>query len=181
MRPGNRNEEFYRYMAQELAEPALCRKISWSAMVAGGFFIEPSYARSDCYDFIAGRTRRPGLCWQVKRLGAFHLLSEQTSVWSCLGRAIHGWNGGIAVSNANLIEFFGQMGYPRDSFSGIGAQRYLDEVSGPSDSLNRVARQRLIDRVMRLPDFDPRGQPSSRPSGDSTRARNASAHEAVPQ
>jgi len=57
MRSDNRNEEFYRYIAQELAEPALCKRISWSAMVVGGFFIAPSYTRSACYDFIAGRGR----------------------------------------------------------------------------------------------------------------------------
>ena len=105
MRPANKTEEFYRYVAQELAEPSLCEKIPWSVMSPGGFFTSPSYERSECYDFIAGRTKNPRLCWKVKRLGAFHLLSEQTSMWSCLDHAIHGWDGGIGVSQTNLIAF----------------------------------------------------------------------------
>ena len=89
MRPANKSEEFYRYIAQELAEPTLCKKIPWSVRSPGGFFISPSYERSECYDYIAGRTKNPWLCWKVKRLGAFHLFSEQTSIWSCLNHAIH--------------------------------------------------------------------------------------------
>ena len=71
MRLVNQQDELYRYVAQELAEPALCDEIPWSAESPGGFFIAPSYERSNCYAFIAGRTKNLGLCWKVKRLGGF--------------------------------------------------------------------------------------------------------------
>lgn len=69
MRAGNKADEFYRYVAQQLNEAVLCDKIPWSVESLGGFFREPSYERSECYDFIAGRTKNPWLCWKVKRLG----------------------------------------------------------------------------------------------------------------
>jgi hypothetical protein len=115
MRPASKSEEFYRYVAQEVAEPSLCKKIPGSVRSPGGFFISPSYERSECYEFIAGRTKNPWLCWKVKRLGAFAFLSEQTSMWTCLNHAIHGWNSGIGISQANPVDFFAQMGYDPDT------------------------------------------------------------------
>lgn len=131
MRPANKSEEFYRYVAQELAEATLCKKIPWSARSPGGFFISPSYERSECYEFIAGRTKNPWLCWNVKRLGAFSLLSEQTSIWTCLNRAIHGWNGGIAISPGNLVSFFTQMGYDPDTL-------HLEGITPPVVSVKDI-------------------------------------------
>ena len=134
MRPANKYEEFYRYVAQELAEPALCKKIPWSVRSPGGFFISPSYERSECYEFIAGRTKNPWLCWKVKRLGAFSLFSEQTSTWTCLNHAIHGWNSGIGISRANLVGFFTQMGYDPDTL-------HLEGITSPIVSVKDIYRQ----------------------------------------
>jgi hypothetical protein len=117
MRHSNKSEEFFRYVAQQLNEPVLCEKIPWAVKVTGGFFISESYERSDCYDFIAGRTANPWLCWKVKRLGAFRLLDDQTSLWSCLNRAFIHWNGGMAIPESDLVRFFGQMGYDPDTLS----------------------------------------------------------------
>lgn len=61
MRPPNRNDQFFRYIAQQLHEPALCRKIPWSVISPGGWFTSPSYERSECYDTLAGNTRNPWL------------------------------------------------------------------------------------------------------------------------
>lgn len=130
----NKSEEFYRYVAQELAEPSLCTKIPWSVMSPGGFFISPSYERSECYAFIAGRTNNPWLCWKVKRLGAFHLFSEQTSMWTCLDHAIHGWQGGIAISQTDLIDFFTQMGYDPDTL-------HLEGITPPVVSVKDIYLQ----------------------------------------
>jgi hypothetical protein len=110
-RPGNQTDEFYRYVAQQLNEPVLCDRIPWSVESVGEFFTEPSYERSECYDFIAGRTRNPWVCWKVKRLGAFSVLSNQTPMWTCLDHAVHGRNGGIAIAPSDLVCFFAQMGY----------------------------------------------------------------------
>jgi len=115
MRPVDERDELFRYVAQELAEPALCAKIPWSAESNGGFFLTPSYERSNCYAFIAGRTRNPWLCWRVRRLGTFSLLSRQTSMWSCLLDARRGLSAGIAVSPASLAGFFTQLGYDPDT------------------------------------------------------------------
>ena len=134
MRPGNKTEEFYRYVAQQLGEPVLCQKIPWAAESAGGFFLSPSYERSECYDFIAGRTKNPWLCWRVKRLGVVRLLSSQTSMWTCLDHAVHGWNGGIAISQANLVGFFTQMGYDP-------ATIHLEGITPPVVQVKDIYRQ----------------------------------------
>ena len=138
MRPSNKSEEFYRYAAQQINEPVLCEKIPWSVQSPGGFFLEPSYERSDCYEFIAGRTKNPWLCWNVKRLGAFSLLSNQTSMWTCLSHAISGWNSGMAISDENLVGFFTQMGYDPDTL-------HLESITPPVISVKDVYRQ-LPDR-----------------------------------
>ena len=44
----NPHETFYQYVAFEFDAPALCDKLSPGALIPGGFFIAPSYARSDC-------------------------------------------------------------------------------------------------------------------------------------
>jgi hypothetical protein len=131
MRAGNENESFYSYVAQQLAEPAICDKVSWSAMLPGGFFLSPSYERSQCYDFIAGRTRNPWLCWSVRRLGAFSFLSEQTSTWTCLKHALQGWNAGTAISSVELVEFFGEMGYDPDTL-------HLEGITRPVVSIEDI-------------------------------------------
>jgi hypothetical protein len=134
MRSANKHEEFFRYVAQQLDEPSLCTKIPWSVRSPSGFFLSPSYERSDCYDFIAGRTRNPWLCLKVRRLGLLSLLSEQTSVWSCLKHAIHGWNAGIGISPADLIGFFTEMGYDPDTL-------HLEGITPPVVSIKDIYRQ----------------------------------------
>lgn len=174
MRPSNRREGFFRYAAQQLNEPSLCAKIPWSVRLPGGFFIAPSYERSECYDFIAARTKNPWLCWRVRRLGAFHVLDEQTSMWSCLQRAIQGWNGGIALSPAELVNSFDELGYTPDTLHLEGItppigeipqakdlalevryqafDRFLGELSYGTDAAHLAARARFIARVKALPD-----------------------------
>ena len=137
MRPGNKYEDFYRYIAQELDEPGLCGKISWTAILPGGFFEEQSYVRSECYEFIAGRTKNPWLCWRVKRYGAFSLLSHQTSVWSCLDYAIHGWNGGVGINPEDLIAYFTEMGYDPDTIHLEGVTPPIVNVKGIYSQLAR--------------------------------------------
>jgi hypothetical protein len=136
MRRGSKTDEFYRYVAQQLGEPDLCDKIPWSVESSGGFFTQPSYERSECYDFIAGRTRNPWLCWQVKRLGAVSVLSTQTSMWTCLDHAVHGWNGGIGIAPADLLRFFAQMGYDPDRL-------HLEGITPPLVSVKDIYRQLL--------------------------------------
>jgi hypothetical protein len=96
--------------------------------------MEPAYERSECYDFIAGRRKSPWLCWKVKRLGAFSLLSNQTSMWTCLDHAVRGRNGGIAIPPADLVRLFGQMGYDPDSL-------HLEGITPPVVSLKDIYRQ----------------------------------------
>jgi hypothetical protein len=115
MRRPDKNDEFFRYAAQELAEPALCRKIPWAVVSPGGWFFSPSYERSECYDTIAGKTKNPWLCLRVKRLGALSLINDQTSMWSCLNHASHGFQSGMAISQGDLAGFFTQMGYDPDT------------------------------------------------------------------
>ena len=147
MRPVNQQDELYRYVAQELDEPALCDEIPWSAESPGGFFIAPSYERSNCYAFIAGRTKNPWFCWQVKRLGAFRLLSQQTSMWSCVADARRGMNAGIGVAPENLIRFFTRLGYDADTLhlEGItpplvSVQDFFRQLPGQPDILMRIEK-----------------------------------------
>ena len=66
LRDGNDYEEFYRHMAQRLAEPSICDKISWAARLPGGFFSAPAYERSACYDMVAARTHNAWTCLKVR-------------------------------------------------------------------------------------------------------------------
>ena len=134
MRRAAQQDELYRYVAQELAEPSICDEIPWSVESPGGFFIAPSYERSNCYAFIAGRTKNPTICWQVRRLGSVSLLSQQTSMWSCFRDAWRGFNGGIAVSPENLVAFFAKLGYDPDTLD-------LEGITPPVVSVSDVYRQ----------------------------------------
>jgi hypothetical protein len=138
MRPGNKYEDFNRYIAQELDEPKLCENISWTALLPGGFFLAPSYERSECYEFIAGRTKNPWLCWKVKRFGSVSLLSQQASMWTCLDHAIHGWNGGVGINPDELTGFFTEMGYDPNTL-------HLEGITPPivvvKDIYSQLAKQ----------------------------------------
>lgn len=148
MRPATRAESFSRYVAQELAAPELCQKISWAAEEPGGFFIATSYVRSQCYAFIAGRTRNVSLCWRVRRLGVLRPLDEQMSKWACLRDALRGMNAGIAVSSTDLTDFFARMRYDPDSL-------HLEGVTPPivavrDEYLRLEAAPDIVDRVSHL-------------------------------
>lgn len=158
MRRVNQQDELYRYVAQELAEPSLCDEIPWSAESPGGFFIAPSYERSNCYAFIASRTKNLGLCWKVRRLGAFRLLSEQTSMWSCLAAARHGMNAGVGVAPEKLVDFFTRLGYDPDTL-------HLEGITPPVVSLTDLYRQ-----LPSRPDIVMRIEEAIGASGDSTNA-----------
>ena len=128
MRPVSQQDELFRYVAQELNEPSLCEEIPWAAESPGGFFSAPSYERSNCYAFIAGRTKNPMLCWKVKRLGAFRPLSQQVSMWSCLAGARRGLNAGIGVNPEDLVAFFTRLGYDADTLYQEGITPPLVDV-----------------------------------------------------
>src|ERR1700722_18257660 len=148
MRPANKYENFYRYIAQELDEPQLCERISCTALLPGGVFLAPSYVRSECYEFIAGRTKNPKLCWDVKRYGSVSLLSQQASMWSCLDHAIHGWNGGVGMNPDELTAFFAEMGYDLDSL-------HLEGITPPIVSVKDIytqipARPDILTRIEKV-------------------------------
>ena len=134
MRYVNEQDEFYRYVAQQLAEPSICEKIPWSVKSPGGFFLEPSYDRSDCYDFIAGRTRNLWLCRKVKRLGSVRLFTRQASAVSCLFDVWHGMNAGTGVSPETLVNFFSKLGYQPDKIQDEG-------ITPPVVNLRDIYRQ----------------------------------------
>jgi hypothetical protein len=166
MRRVNQPDELYRYVAQELDEPALCDEIPWSAESPGGFFIAPSYERSNCYAFIAGRTKNPWLCWEAKRLGAFRLLSQQTSMWSCLADARRGMNAGIGVAPESLMGFFTRLGYDADTL-------HLEGITPPLVSVQDFYRQlpSQPDIVMRIEKaIGASGRPESLARDDVTNA-----------
>ncbi|MGA8041362.1 MAG: hypothetical protein WCA37_01035 [Terracidiphilus sp.] len=127
MRSPNRYDLFHAYMAQELNAPSLCRMIPWSVRVGPGIDDAASYARSDCYETVAGNTGNPWLCWQVKRLGAVSL-RHQTSVWSCVARARRHEQGGMALAPEELVEFFRLMGYVPDTLQLEGVTPALVQV-----------------------------------------------------
>jgi len=165
MRDVSEQDEVYRYLAQQLAEPSLCEKIPWSSKSPGGFFLEPSYERSECYDFIAGRTRNPWLCWKVRRLGAVSFLSEQTSVASCMRHAWRGMNAGTGVAPATLVSFFGKLGYDPDTIPDEG-------ITPPLTKLRDVYWQlsKRLDLVARIEKAAGASGPLSDQNGDATNA-----------
>jgi len=115
MRPPTVAESFYRYVAQELEEPSICDKISWTAESPGGFFSAASYERSECYTGIAEARRDPWLCLKVRRLGSVRVWEDQLTPWSCFRRARIGGHIVTGVSDATLIFYFTAMGYDVDT------------------------------------------------------------------
>jgi hypothetical protein len=128
MRQGNEYEAFYWYIAQQLDEPSICDKISWAARLPGGFFISPSYERSECYEMVAGRTRNSQPCWKVRRLGAQSIWNDQVSMWSCVRHAVDGWHGGTGISGESLVRFFRLMGYDPEELHAEGVTRPIVDV-----------------------------------------------------
>ncbi len=125
MRPANRDELFYAYMAAELNAPALCRKIPWTAQAGPGIDFAAEYVRSGCYETIAGNTGNPWLCWEVKRLGAVSVLVHQTSMWSCVGQARRHERGGPGIAPDELVQYFQEMGYDPDTLQTEGVTAAL--------------------------------------------------------
>ncbi len=115
IRRPDKYDEFFRYTAQQLAEPALCEKIPWTVILDGGWGYGPSYERSACYDTIAGNSKNPLICSQIRRLGPVNPTIEQTSTETCLKHTKEGFQSGMAISQGDLIEFFNQMGYDPDT------------------------------------------------------------------
>lgn len=128
MRPPNRYDLFDAFMAQELNAASLCRMIPWSVRVGPGMDYAASYARSDCYETVAGNTGNPWLCWQVKRLGAVSVWRHQTSMWSCVARARRHEHTGAALAPQELVEFFRLMGYVPDTLQLEGVTPALVQV-----------------------------------------------------
>jgi hypothetical protein len=124
----NPQETFYQYIAFEFDQPALCAKLSPSALIPGGFFIAASYARSDCYATLARRFDRPSLCWRAKRLGSFAPISEQTSpltcFWDVLRRAPDPRISTYMPDRHDLVTIFAEMGYRPEEL-------YLEGVTPP--------------------------------------------------
>ncbi len=129
---------FVRYVAQQLAEPGLCERIPWTVTESGGFGYGPSYERSKCYETIAGNTKNPQICAQVRRLGPVKPQIEQTSPESCTKRAKEGFNSGMAIPQGDLVGFFNQMGYDPDTIQ-------LEGITPPLVAVKDIYRQ-LPDR-----------------------------------
>ncbi len=128
MRRPDKYDEFFRYMAQQLAEPALCEKIPWTVRVDGGWGYGPSYERSECYNTIAGNAKNPLICSQVKRLGPVNPAIEQTSTETCVKRTKQGFQSGTAISQGDLVEFFNRMGYDPDTIQLEGITTAIVQV-----------------------------------------------------
>ena len=128
MRRPDKYDEFFRYMAQQLAEPTLCEKIPWTVRIDGGWGYGPSFERSECYNTIAGNTKNPLICSQVKRLGPLNPAIEQTSTETCVKRAKQGFQSGMAISQGDLVEFFNRMGYDPDTIQLEGVTPAIVQV-----------------------------------------------------
>ena len=152
MRAPNAYETFYQYVAFELDAPELCEKLSLSAMLPGGIFIAPSYARSDCYDKLARRYDRPRLCLSARRLGSISIFSQQTSRSSCLVDVLR-YAPDVAVSTympspSDLVSIFAGMGYRPEEL-------YREGITPPllnlPDAYRRLVKYPdLLDRIRRI-------------------------------
>lgn len=147
MRPANRDELFYSYMAQKLNAPALCRKIPWAAQAGPGIDFAAEYVRSNCYETIAGNTENPWLCWRVKRLGAVSVWRHQTSMWSCVGQAWRHERVGSGVAPGELAQYFQKMGYDPDTLQTEGVTPALVQVKDIYRGLTARVGLRMRSRV----------------------------------
>jgi hypothetical protein len=154
MREPNAHETFYQYIAFELDAPELCEKLSPAAMIPGGIFIAPSYARSDCYDKIARRYDRPWLCLSARRLGSLAIFSQHTSRLSCFVDVVrHAPDAGVSTYMPNLgdlVSIFAEMGYRPEEL-------YREGITPPllnlPDAYRRLEKYPdLVDRIGRVTD-----------------------------
>lgn len=102
------------YFAQNLGEPALCERISWTAyrsynLVFGGG--GASFWRSDCYEQVAELRHDASICWQVRPLVDLDPLSSGYSAVACRRRTRAGYSSGIALPDDVLIRTFERLGY----------------------------------------------------------------------
>ncbi len=153
----NPHETFYQYVAFEFDAPALCDKLSPGALIPGGFFIAPSYARSDCFATIARRYDRPALCWRARRLGSFAPLEEQTSIvtcfWDVFQRAPDPSISTYMPGRNDVVTIFAEMGYRPEEL-------YHEGVTPPllnlPDAYRRLAAQPdLVQRIDRITSAGP--------------------------
>jgi hypothetical protein len=152
MRAPNAHETFYQYVAFELDAPELCEKLSPSAMLPGGIFIAPSYARSDCYANLARRYDRPRLCLSARRLGSIAIFSQQTSRLSCIVAVLRrAPDAGVSTympSPGDLVSMFAEMGYRPE-------EMYREGITPPllnlPDAYRRLVKYPdLLDRIGKL-------------------------------
>jgi hypothetical protein len=117
-RPANEQETVLYYFAQNLGEPALCGRISWSAyqsysvLFGGG---GASYFRSDCYERVAQAQHDASFCWRVRPLVDLDPLSSGYSALSCRVRTRARHSTGIGLSDVQLVRAFERMGYDIDA------------------------------------------------------------------
>jgi len=119
-RAPNQQEEILYYFVQNIGEPSLCDRISWSAyrsysvLFGGG---GASYWRSDCYEQAAQQRHDADLCWKARPLVDFALISAGYSALSCRRRTLAGNHSGIALPDKVLVRTFEKMGYDIDRMS----------------------------------------------------------------
>jgi hypothetical protein len=152
MRPPNPHETFFQYVAFEFDAPALCEKLSPSAVIPGGIFIAPSYARSACYAKIARRYNQPALCWRAHRLGAIALIEEQVSPVACWWQVIRDAPdrriSTYMPSPTDLNSVFAAMGYHADE---LYRENITPPLLNPKDTYRQLAKAPdLIARIARL-------------------------------
>jgi len=127
-RPPTEHETVLYYFAQNLGEPALCGQIAWAAhqthsvLFGGG---GASFWRSDCYERAAQARHDASLCWRVRPLVDFDLLSSGHSALSCRRHTKNGFRSGVTLPNDVLIRTFTQLGYDID-------QLHLEGVTPPA-------------------------------------------------
>jgi hypothetical protein len=150
-RPANEQETVLYYFAQNLGEPALCGRISWSAyqsysvLFGGG---GASYFRSDCYERVAQARHDASFCWRVRPLVDLDPLSSGYSALSCRVRTRARHSTGIGLSDVQLVRVFERMGYDIDAMPVDGlmppAIRLRDVYYGLERNPAAVTRARQL-------------------------------------
>lgn len=116
-RPPSEYETVMYYFAQNLGEPALCDKISWSAyqsysiLFGGG---GASYWRSDCYEQAAEARHDASICWKVRPLVDIDPTSSGYSALTCRRSTNAGNRSGIGLPDKLLLSTFARLGYDID-------------------------------------------------------------------
>lgn len=155
--PSARETTLY-FFAQELGEPALCRRISWDAYRSYGSLFGGGGAsrwRSDCYERVAEARHDDEFCWEARPFVDLNPVSPGYSALACSRRTQGGYRSGITLPDPALVQAFKELGYELDDMHLEGV---MQPPARPSDTYLSLVKDAAV--MTRVPALLEHGDPA---------------------